>query len=165
MSSLLPQAQRPYRLGVGMVLINNATGQVFTARRIDTREHAWQFPQGGIDDNEEPRATALRELGEEIGTDKADIIAESREWLAYDLPPDLADTCWKGRYRGQKQKWFALRFLGRDEDIDLATDHPEFCEWRWMDLEEVPTLIVPFKRGLYDQVIEEFRSVVRPFRR
>jgi putative (di)nucleoside polyphosphate hydrolase len=159
MSKRLPLHDRPYRLGVGLVLIN-AQGLVFTARRIDTQEAAWQFPQGGIDEGENPRETVMREMKEEIGTDKAEIVAESRDWIAYDLPEDLADKVWKGRFRGQKQKWFAARFLGKDSDIDLDTKHPEFCEWRWMKLAEVPGLIVPFKRSLYDRVAAEFAALV-----
>lgn len=155
---MLPLDQRPYRPGVGLVLFNRA-GLVFTARRIDTKEAAWQFPQGGIDEGEDPATAAMRELHEEIGTDKARIVAESRGWISYDLPPDLADKVWKGRFRGQKQKWFALEFLGEDADIDIATEHPEFSEWRWMRLQDVPALIVPFKRALYDQVVAEFAGL------
>ncbi|OAN60938.1 RNA pyrophosphohydrolase [Magnetospirillum moscoviense] len=158
MSKPLPLHKRPYRLGVGLVLFN-AEGLVFTARRIDTKEPAWQFPQGGIDEDEEPLAAALREMKEEIGTDKAEVIAESRDWISYDLPPDLADKVWKGRFRGQRQKWYALKFLGADSDIDIDTEHPEFSEWRWMKLAEVPALIVPFKRSLYDQVVAEFAGI------
>jgi putative (di)nucleoside polyphosphate hydrolase len=156
--SLIPYDQRPYRLGVGLVLFN-ATGQVFVARRIDTKELAWQFPQGGIDEGEDPAKTALREMEEEIGTNKAEIIAVSREWMGYDLPPDVADKCWKGKFRGQKQKWFALRFLGQDSDINIDTKHPEFAEWRWVPLAEVPLLIVPFKRDLYEHVVAEFADL------
>lgn len=155
MTKRLPYAQRPYRPGVGIVLLNRG-GLAFVARRIDTPQPAWQFPQGGIDEGEEPRQAALRELEEEIGTAKAEIIAESSTWLSYDLPEDVADKCWKGRFRGQTQKWFALRFLGADSDIDIATRHPEFSEWRWMELARVPELIVPFKRPLYNQVVAEF---------
>lgn len=154
----LPLHKRPYRLGVGLVLFN-AQGLVFAARRIDTKEPAWQFPQGGIDEGEDPLTAAFREMKEEIGTDKAELIAESRDWIAYDLPPELADKVWKGRYRGQKQKWYALKFLGDDTDIDIDTEHPEFSEWRWMKLSDVPPLIVPFKRALYDQVAAEFAGI------
>lgn len=157
---LVPFDQRPYRRGVGIVLLN-ARGLAFVARRIDTREPAWQFPQGGIDEGEEPRQTALRELEEEIGTAKAEILAESGGWVEYDLPREVADKCWKGRYRGQTQKWFALRFLGQDSDIDIATRHPEFAEWCWMELERVPALIVPFKRALYERVVAEFLPLAR----
>lgn len=155
MSKPVPFAERPYRPGVGVVLFN-AEGLVFTARRIDTSEPAWQFPQGGIDDGEDPRTAAFRELEEEIGTADAEMLGESRGWISYDLPIDMADRCWKGRFRGQKQKWFALRFRGTDSQINIATEHPEFAEWRWMELARVPALIVPFKRALYDQVVAEF---------
>lgn len=156
MSKLTPYHDRPYRPNVGLVLFNSA-GLVFTARRIDTKETAWQFPQGGIDEGEDPRTAAMRELEEEIGTNKAEIIGESSAWYSYDLPPQVADTWQKGRWRGQKQKWFALQFLGTDADIDIHTEHPEFAEWRWMKLSEVPAVIVPFKRALYQQVVGEFQ--------
>jgi putative (di)nucleoside polyphosphate hydrolase len=145
----------PYRLGVGLVLFN-AQGLVFAARRIDTELDAWQMPQGGIDKGEEPEVAALRELEEEIGTAKAEIIAETKDWLAYDLPKDLAAQVWKGKYRGQKQKWYALRFLGDDSDINIATEHPEFSDWTWMPLAEVVEKIVPFKRDIYRAVAAEF---------
>ncbi|MCR6629991.1 MAG: RNA pyrophosphohydrolase [Magnetospirillum sp.] len=160
MSKLVPYHDRPYRPNVGIVLFN-AQGLVFTARRIDTAQTAWQFPQGGIDDDEDPRAAALRELEEEIGTAKAELIGESGGWYSYDLPPEVADTWQKGRFRGQKQKWFALRFLGSDADIDIHTEHPEFAEWRWMKLAEVPSVIVPFKRALYKQVVAEFLPIAQ----
>ncbi|HTH17350.1 MAG TPA: RNA pyrophosphohydrolase [Magnetospirillum sp.] len=155
MTKRVPYHQRPYRPNVGIVLFNDR-GLVFTARRIDTKADAWQFPQGGIDEGENPRAAVLRELEEEIGTNKAEIIGESREWFSYDLPVEVADTWHKGRWRGQTQKWFALRFLGTDADINIATEHPEFSEWRWMKLAEVPSSIVPFKRDLYVKVVAEF---------
>ncbi|MBF0305288.1 MAG: RNA pyrophosphohydrolase [Alphaproteobacteria bacterium] len=154
-------AEKPYRQGVGIALFDRR-GLVFAARRIDTPGDAWQMPQGGIDEGETPAQAALRELEEEIGTAKAEIIAESRDWLSYDLPPDIAGKVWKGRFRGQRQKWFALRFTGRDRDIDIATRHPEFADWRWMPLDELPRLIVPFKRALYEQVAAEFRHLAQP---
>jgi putative (di)nucleoside polyphosphate hydrolase len=145
----------PYRPGVGMMVLN-AEGKVFVAKRLDMTSEAWQMPQGGIDPGEEPRATALRELREEIGTDKAEIIADSGEWLRYDLPDALVPKIWKGRYRGQEQMWFLLRFTGQDSDINIHTDHPEFSEWRWADLHSLPDLIVPFKRALYEQLVQHF---------
>lgn len=151
----------PYRPCVGVTLFNR-DGLVFVARRIDTEMEAWQMPQGGIDEGEDPRTTALRELEEEIGTSKAEIIAESRNWLTYDLPPELVGKVWKGRYRGQTQKWFAMRFLGEDSDINLETAHPEFCAWRWERLEHLPNLIVPFKRKLYQDIVSEFAHLARP---
>jgi putative (di)nucleoside polyphosphate hydrolase len=156
---LLPYAERPYRLGVGIVLIN-PQAKVFAARRIDTTETAWQMPQGGIDEGEEPRAAVFREMAEEIGTNAADILAETDDWLDYDLPPAIADRIWKGRYRGQKQKWFLMRFTGNDADIDIATEHPEFSDWMWTDFRSLPELIVPFKRALYTAVVEAFASRV-----
>ena len=152
-------AKLPYRRGVGIMLLNRA-GQVFVAQRIDAPSPAWQMPQGGIDKGEAPRAAAMRELAEEIGTAKAEIIAESRDWIRYDLPAEIVPRVWHGRFRGQEQKWFALRFLGDDSDIDIATDHPEFSAWRWAAFEDLPSLIVPFKRPLYLALIEEFRELV-----
>lgn len=152
----------PYRLGVGAVLIN-ADGLVLVAQRLDTPGDAWQMPQGGIDKVEDPRATVLRELEEEIGTDKAEIIGETDGWLTYDLPKEIRKTIWKGRYRGQKQKWFALRFLGCDADIDLeAHKHPEFSAWKWVAFEDVPDLIVPFKKSLYQDIVETFQHLTGP---
>jgi len=146
-----------YRPGVGLMLLD-AADRVFVARRIDTVEAAWQMPQGGIDDGETPAEAALREMLEEIGTASAEILFESRGWYTYDLPVDLAGKLWRGRYRGQTQKWFALRFTGLDADIDLATGHPEFDAWRWASLDELTDLIVPWKRPLYAAVVAEFRD-------
>ena len=149
----------PYRLGVGAVLMN-ADGLVLVAQRLDTPGDAWQMPQGGIDKGEDPRETVLRELEEEIGTANAEIIGETDGWLTYDLPKDIRKTIWKGRYRGQKQKWFALRFLGRDADIDLeAHKHPEFSAWKWAEFHTVPDLIVPFKKSLYQEIVDTFRHL------
>ncbi len=151
--------KKPYRRGVGIVLVN-ARGRVFVAQRIDTKELAWQMPQGGIDDGETPRAAALRELAEEIGTDKARVIAVTRSWLRYDLPPDLQAKVWKGKYRGQAQKWFLMRFTGVDADINLDTDHPEFSAWKWLPFTHLPRVIVGFKREIYKQVVAAFKDKV-----
>ncbi len=145
----------PYRPCVGVALFN-PLGQVFVGQRIDTTQEAWQMPQGGIDPGEHPVAAAFRELQEEIGTAAAEIIEDIPEWLTYDLPPELLGKVWQGRYRGQKQKWYAMRFLGEDADINLETHHPEFHSWRWMRLAELPALIVPFKRGIYEEVARRF---------
>lgn len=153
----------PYRPGVGLMLFNQE-GAVFAARRIDTPADAWQMPQGGIDEGETPAQAALRELEEEIGTGKAEIIGESAVWLTYDLPADLVGKAWKGRYRGQTQKWFALRFTGRDSDINIQTEHPEFAEWRWVPFDQLVALIVPFKRDIYRAVCQEFAAIARSFR-
>jgi len=150
------QPALPYRKGVGAVLFDS-TGRVFVARRNDTSGDAWQLPQGGIDGNEKPRRAVLRELGEEIGTRNAEIIAKSSRWFRYDLPDHLVGKVWGGKYRGQKQRWFALRFLGTDAEIDLdAHGHPEFDAWRWVDIADLPALAVPFKRPLYEALAAEF---------
>jgi len=139
-------------------MLLNGANEVFIAHRIDMPlMPAWQMPQGGIDPGETPRQAALRELKEEIGTDKAEILGESRMWLTYDVPPELSAGLWSGRYRGQRQKWFAMRFTGSDADIDLATEHPEFDAWKWMAPERLPEVIVPFKRQLYIDVLAELR--------
>ncbi len=149
----------PYRAGVGIMLLN-ANNRVFVAKRIDTISEAWQMPQGGIDDGEDAEVAALREMKEEIGTDKAEIIAESKDWYHYDLPEYLIPKIWNGRFRGQRQKWFFLRFLGSDADINIETEHPEFCQWKWAEVESLPDLIVPFKRKLYQDLIDEFRQYI-----
>jgi len=152
----MPGETREYRPAVGIMLLNRA-GEVFVARRVDMPTMpAWQMPQGGIDPGETPLQAALRELKEEIGTDKAELLGESRGWLRYDLPAELARAMWGGRYRGQQQKWFAMRFTGTDGDIDLATEHPEFNAWKWLRPERLPEVIVPFKRQLYLDILAEF---------
>lgn len=153
----------PYRPCVGIMLLN-AEGDVFVGQRIDTTVEAWQMPQGGIDDGETPAEAAFRELEEEIGTARARIIAESRDWLDYDLPEHLVGRVWKGKYRGQRQKWYAMRFEGQDSDINLATADPEFNAWQWLPAEKLPATIVPFKRALYERILEEFLPVVKSVR-
>lgn len=141
-------------------MLVNSGKEVFVARRIDMAEEAWQMPQGGIDPGETPHQAALRELEEEIGTDKAEVIGESIDWLRYDLPPDIAARMWDGRYRGQAQKWFAMRFIGTDADINLSTAHPEFDAWKWIAPDRLPGLIVPFKRQLYLDILAEFSGLL-----
>ena len=148
----------PYRPCVGIMLINQ-DNKVFVGQRLDQIAEAWQMPQGGIDEGESPEVAALRELKEEVGTNKAEIVAQSRDWLTYDLPVDLIGKLWKGRYRGQRQKWLAMRFLGSDQDIDIATHEPEFMAWRWIEPALLPDVIVPFKRDLYAQIVAEFRHL------
>jgi putative (di)nucleoside polyphosphate hydrolase len=153
----MPGATLRYRPAVGIMLLNQA-GEVFVARRIDMPMlPAWQMPQGGIDPGETPLVAALRELKEEIGTNEAELLGETRGWLKYDVPADLARGVWSGRYRGQRQKWFAMRFTGNDTDIDLAAEHPEFDAWKWIRPERLPEVIVPFKRQLYIDILAEFR--------
>ena len=146
-----------YRRGVGIMLIN-ADKKVWAGARIDNTDDAWQMPQGGIDKGEEPWATALRELEEETGIPPhlVERISECPERLRYDLPKELRGVLWGGKWIGQDQDWFLARFLGRDEDIDIATKHPEFREWRWVEPAQLPELIVPFKRDLYRRLIAEF---------
>jgi 8-oxo-dGTP pyrophosphatase MutT (NUDIX family) len=145
-----------YRKGVGIMLLN-ANNEVLVAQRWDTQNDAWQMPQGGIEGNETPSDAAFRELREEIGTDRARIIAESRGRLRYDLPPHLRQR-WaaRGPWRGQEQKWFVMRFEGTDSDINLATAHPEFSAWQWVPIERLPELVVAFKKPLYVDILEEF---------
>ncbi len=156
-------ARLPYRPCVGIMLIGGG-GRVFVAQRIDSPAEAWQMPQGGIDAGESPRQAALRELREEVGTDKAEILAESRNWWRYDLPAERVPRLWGGRYRGQEQRWFALRFLGDDADIDIETESPEFNAWRWAEMAELPDIIVPFKRQIYREVIAEFGHLAEAIR-
>jgi putative (di)nucleoside polyphosphate hydrolase len=148
-----------YRPAVGIMLLNPA-GLAFIGRRIDMPAGlaAWQMPQGGIDPGETPRQAAFRELAEEVGTAKAEFLAETRGWLHYDLPSHIASRMWNGRWRGQRQKWFLMRFTGGDADINPATDHPEFDAWEWVEPGRLPDLIVPFKRQLYRDVLAEFRE-------
>ncbi|HXQ51477.1 MAG TPA: RNA pyrophosphohydrolase [Stellaceae bacterium] len=151
-------AEPRYRRGVGIMLLDRCS-RVFVGRRIDTPD-AWQMPQGGIDAGESPLAAALRELEEEVGTAKAEIIAETADWLRYDLPAEVRGAAWGGRYVGQEQKWFAMRFLGRDQDIALDRHHPEFDAWRWVTPGELLALIVPFKRAMYEALLREFAPVL-----
>lgn len=146
----------PYRPCVGIMLMN-ADGKIFVGQRIDTTG-AWQMPQGGVDKGEEPRAAALRELQEEIGVspDLVSIQAEHPDWLTYNLPHHIVPKIWKGRYQGQKQRWFLLRFNGDDTDINIATKHPEFDRWEWCDPGDLVARIVPFKREIYAKVVQAF---------
>lgn len=153
---------KPYRPAVGLMLLNPAR-QVFVGHRIDTKSEAWQMPQGGIDWGETPEEAAYREMWEETGItrDKVKVIRESEDWFHYDLPDYLADTLWRGRYRGQKQKWFALEFLGDDKDINIQTDRPEFSEWKWADPLTLTDIIVPFKRDLYAAIVRDFEDLLK----
>ena len=152
-----------YRPCVGVMLVNNE-GRVFVGRRIDNREGDWwQMPQGGVDEGEDLKEAALRELAEETGAraDHVTLIQQTREPIRYDLPEELIGKLWGGKYRGQEQIWFLARFSGADEDIDLeAHDPPEFCDWKWVDAEQLPDLIVPFKKRVYRTVLEEFRDLL-----
>ncbi|HXW25334.1 MAG TPA: RNA pyrophosphohydrolase [Xanthobacteraceae bacterium] len=158
----------PYRPCVGTMVLNR-DGLVFVGRRFDGPEHVdpghpWQMPQGGLDPGEDPYRAALRELAEETNIVSVELIAEARDWFAYDLPPKVAARAWGGRYRGQKQKWYALRFTGRESEIDVvhpAGGHePEFAAWRWEPMRNLPDLIIPFKRAVYERVVAEFMHLV-----
>ncbi len=162
-------AHLPYRPCVGVMLINRE-GLVWVGRRADAPNEAegpgawWQMPQGGIDGDEDPARAAMRELAEETGVKSARIIGESRDWLTYDLPPSLLGKAWGGRFRGQKQKWFAARFEGQDGEVDIAPPgHPvEFDQWRWAQVSELASLIVPFKRDVYTAVVAELGRFAVP---
>ena len=154
----------PYRPCVGLMVINQA-GRVFIGRRTDgpehvDRTHVWQMPQGGIDAGEDPWPAALRELHEETSIKSVEKLGEVEEWLTYDIPPNIVGQAWKGKYRGQKQKWYAVRFMGSEGEINVlrpAGGHkPEFIEWRWEPMRNLPGLIIPFKRPVYERVVKEF---------
>jgi putative (di)nucleoside polyphosphate hydrolase len=157
----------PYRPCVGIMLLNR-DGRVFIGRRSDGSEHvdathAWQMPQGGVDPDEDPWRAALRELHEETNVRSVERLGETRDWLTYDIPRELIGQAWKGKYRGQRQKWYALRFTGAESEIDVAHPagghQPEFTAWRWEPMANLPALIIPFKRKVYEQVIAEFRHL------
>ncbi|MGH6804966.1 MAG: RNA pyrophosphohydrolase [Methyloceanibacter sp.] len=159
----------PYRPCVGVMLIN-AEGRVFVGRRADRADAPegigtwWQMPQGGLDEGEDPETAARRELAEETGVHTAHFVARTRDWLTYELPSELLGVAWQGRYRGQKQMWFAARFEGEESEIDIGPregHEQEFDAWRWVTLGELPTLVVPFKRNVYLSVIEEFGALAR----
>ena len=153
----------PYRPAAGVMLLNRE-GKVFVAQRLDSTLEAWQMPQGGLDEGEDPEEGAFRELEEETGIprDKVEIVARCPTELTYDLPDDLIGKVWKKNWRGQRQTWFLMRFLGEDEDVDLETPDPEFRAWKWADPAELPAMIVPFKKELYEQLLEMFGDWLRP---
>ena len=161
-----PHESLPYRPCAGMMVLNRA-GHVFIGRRTSGPEHidathVWQMPQGGIDEHEDPYKAALRELHEETGMRSVQKLGEIAEWLTYDLPSETARHAWGGKYRGQKQKWFALRFTGNDGEIAIVQPghKPEFVEWRWVEMRELPDLVIPFKRATYERVVQEFSRFV-----
>jgi putative (di)nucleoside polyphosphate hydrolase len=149
-----------YRSGVGIILLNQKS-EIFVGRRNDLLEDAWQMPQGGIDDGENPRQAALRELKEETGVDDVDVLSESERWLYYDLPGELAEKAWGGRWKGQRQKWFVMLFKGVDADVNIDVENPEFNAWRWVSVHELTDLAASFKRQLYTDIIGEFATIFR----
>jgi putative (di)nucleoside polyphosphate hydrolase len=166
-----PVRELPYRPCVGIALLNR-DGLVFVGRRRSEAGadpvadgYAWQMPQGGIDAGETPHEAAVRELREETGVRSAELLAEAPEWYAYDLPSFVAGRAWRGRYRGQTQRWFAFRFTGPDEEIDIrhpSGGKPEFDAWRWERMDRLPALIIPFKRPVYEKVVAAFRHLAAP---
>jgi putative (di)nucleoside polyphosphate hydrolase len=159
----------PYRPCVGVMVLNRE-GRAFIGRRIEGPEHidathAWQMPQGGIDKGEEPWPAALRELREETNIGSVERLGEIAQWLKYDIPREIVGQAWKGKYRGQTQKWFALRFTGKDSEIDVdnpaGAHEPEFAAWRWEPMQNVPDLVVPFKRAVYQRVVREFGHLAK----
>ena len=148
----------PYRNGVGIMIFNDQK-KIFVGKRIDNQE-AWQMPQGGVDKDEDFETAAKRELYEETGIQSVRIVQSSKQEFIYDLPNHLLGKIWKGKYKGQKQKWFLMKFLGPDSEINISQKHPEFNEWKWVDLDELPRLIVPFKKKLYESIIKEFRTSI-----
>jgi putative (di)nucleoside polyphosphate hydrolase len=146
----------PYRLGVGMMILNSQN-QVFVGKRPDFPD-GWQMPQGGMEESESPQEAMYRELKEEIGTDKVHILSETSQWLSYDFPPPLRSEIWGGKFQGQRQKWFLLRFLGEDGEIQIQTATPEFIEWRWVMPQDLESLVVGFKKEIYRNLLREFSS-------
>ncbi|MAI54784.1 MAG: RNA pyrophosphohydrolase [Gammaproteobacteria bacterium] len=151
----------PYRLNVGIMLINH-DGLVFVGQRRDNHSDAWQMPQGGIDDGENPKEAALRELHEETGipANLVQVLEVSENWISYDLPKDLISQLWGGRFRGQKQKWYLMRFLGSDTEVNIQTETPEFSAWKWIPPDALVENIVPFKKSVYQKVLSEFSKTL-----
>ena len=144
------------------MMILNANKEILVGRRLDHPSGFWQMPQGGIDENENPKEAVWREMMEEIGTNKAKLIKVSNQWINYDIPPETLKTLpWGNKYIGQKQKWFAFEFLGEDKDINVGTDNPEFSEWKWAELDSIVGNIVPFKRNVYSIILEEFKDLLK----
>ena len=158
-TSSIRYQDRPYRPCVGIMLINQQ-GDIFGGQRLDNRAEAWQMPQGGIDEGEDVETACFREMREEIGTNKADILRLHPDWLNYDIPRPLADNLWSGAYRGQTQKWVALRFTGEDIDINIQTEDPEFISWQWLSPDELIQRAVPFKRDVYTNIMAEFKDLL-----
>ena len=149
----------PLRSGVGIVLLNN-DNKVFVAKRIDNPKNFWQMPQGGVDNNENFLSAAYRELEEETSIKKVELIKEIDGITTYELPEHLLGIIWKGKYKGQKQKWFLMRYLGNNDEINIKTDNPEFLDWKWIDLEMIPEVVVGFKLKVYEEVKEKVKKII-----
>lgn len=157
--SSVPYEERPYRPCVGICIVNEE-GMIFAGKRLDNRAEAWQMPQGGIDEGENVREACFREMKEEIGTDLAEWVDEHPDWLNYDIPEPLANRLWQGQFKGQAQKWVLLRYIGTDSDINIATKEPEFEKWKWMSIEQLVDLAVPFKKDVYRAVLSNFKTKI-----
>ena len=149
----------PLRVGVGIILLNNQNN-ILVGKRIDNPKNFWQMPQGGVNKNENFLNAAKRELVEETGVKSIELIKELDGWLEYELPENLVGKIWKGKYRGQKQKWFVVRFLGNDSEIDINTKHPEFIDWKWANIDKLPDLIVLFKKHVYEEIKGKLEEIV-----
>tara|TARA_Y100001970_G_scaffold290951_1_gene426378 strand:- start:603 stop:1079 length:477 start_codon:yes stop_codon:yes gene_type:complete len=152
------QQELPLRIGVGIVLLNQKN-KVFVGKRIDNPKNFWQMPQGGVDLNEDFLEAAKRELKEETGIKSVKLIKELKEWMEYDLPKNLLGKIWKGKYRGQKQKWYIMKFLGNDNEINIKSRNPEFLEWKWVEPSSLPDIVVDFKIAIYKKIKEELVSL------
>ena len=149
----------PLRNGVGIVVLNNKN-KVFVAKRIDNPKNFWQMPQGGVDDGEDYLTAALRELYEETSIKEVELIKEIDETLTYELPENLLGIIWKGKYRGQKQRWFLMRYLGNEKEINLKTNNPEFLEWKWIDIDMITEVVVDFKLNVYRQLKQKINQIL-----
>ena len=149
----------PFRSCVGIVVLNNEN-KVFVAKRIDNQNNFWQMPQGGVDEGEDYLTAAYRELEEETSIKNVNLVKELDGLITYELPKNLLGVIWNGKYRGQEQKWFVMKFLGKDAEINIKTDHPEFCEWKWIDLENITDLVVDFKLHVYEEVKKKVKEII-----
>ena len=149
----------PLRIGVGAIVLNNKN-KIFVGKRKDNPVNKWQMPQGGIDKNESFLTAMKRELNEETSIKNIQIIKELDEWFQYELPKNLVGIIWKGKFRGQKQKWFVVRFTGKESEINLKTEHPEFIEWKWVEMNELPKIIVDFKKDVYEKLLVELKKFI-----
>ena len=155
---MIKKKELPLRIGVGIVLLNNEN-KIFVGKRIDNPKKFWQMPQGGVDKNEELLRAAKRELREETSIKSVKLIKELDEWVEYNLPKNLLGKIWKGKYKGQKQKWFLMRYLGNDNDINIKTNKPEFLEWKWIDLDMITEIVVDFKLDVYKKIKEKVKII------
>ena len=155
----MTEKKLPLRIGVGVIVLNNEN-KIFVGKRKDNPINKWQMPQGGVNENENFLSAMKRELNEETSIKSIKILKELDEWFEYELPKNLLGIVWKGKFRGQKQKWFIARFTGREDEISLKTKHPEFIEWKWIDMNELPNVIVNFKKNVYEKLLVELKKFI-----